>query len=478
MRKFVIFSRENYFLPVAMRLESPCIWADMSQEDTEPDEAKEMSPDIPKKAPEADWEPFFAWQSDQRRLKAGEGIITRYEASEVVKRLLRMEDKEKRDVIVIFDFNHGVKFGEKLLKAGFKGIFAQGWAYDLERKRDKAAEMVKRHYKDVRVPRNIKFGTGSSDKMIQFMEKEKDSVWVVKPNGQGMWVFAPSSDDPPVALEQCTQHIAANKSQIDGCPMVLQEKIIGTEINIETGYYCGDPMFSVVDLENKFMHPEECGHQSGCAFDLVFPVPLDCKLRMMCNQPFDAMAKKLKFTGLMDMNAIISNKDGYPYFIEFCPNRFGYNALFTEMEAYGKGAEQYLVDFVEGKIKWPKGVFGASIKLFQEDWEEDKMKSIFNPDHEDVEVQVTADMDHLWMFDSYKKGGKYYLAGYSPEPIVATAASDTPQGAIEKAKFIADRSISYDGKYYRGDNDEHDRLYSPVYRYSVLRDRRLLEPAE
>ena len=464
--KYAIFSHHNYFLPLVQKLKAPYIWADMDYESCEDEPVKHNQLNDFK---------------EQCRLLQGKGVITRHPAQQVVDKLLSVP--ASKDVTVIFDFNHGTKYGEALKKHGYHGVFALNWAYDLERKRETASKMVAKLYKDVSVPREMKFGTGSADRMIQFMEQNSDSVWVVKPNSEGMWVFCPRSEEPPIALDENVRHINAHKAEINAIPFILQEKIIGTEINIETGYHQGKPVYAAIDLENKFMETEELGHQSGCAFDLVKFVPLDCELRRMCNQPFDAFAKKTNFTGLMDMNAIISAKDGKPYFIEFCPNRFGYNALFTEIEAYGKGVDGYLKDFTTGAMAPDTGErYAASIKLFNRDYHEDFYKSMLDKEYEPVEVtvepakQATESEDGIWLWDIFKEKGKTFLANYSDDSAVVTASSDTPEGAIEKAKFKAERMIDFDGKYFRGDIDEYQRLYNPVYRYKYLRDRRLLEP--
>lgn len=439
-------------------MKTPYLWASMEYDDCEDDPQ----------------DGTFDKQEEERRQLMGKGIITKHPADKVVEKLLKI--KNKSDIVILFDFNHGTKYGEMLKKAGFHGVMAQDWAFDLERKREKAGELVKKYYKDVAVPKQVKFGTGSADKMIQFMEKSPDIVWVVKPNAEGMTVFCPRSEEAPIAMQENINHIEANKDKINGIPMILQEKAIGVEINIETGYYKGKPVYSAVDLENKYMDSGEMGHQSGCAMDLGFFVPLDCELRRMCNEPFDQLAKKMNFTGLMDMNAIISQRDGKPYFLEFCPNRFGYNFLYTEIEAYGKGVDQYLKDFTQGEMKPPYDRFAASIKLFSRDHYEDFYDSVFKEDFEYAKVNVEDDdFDGIWMWDLWKDGKEYRLAHYDPEAGAVTAASDTPEGAFEKAKFKAERAIEWDGKYARGDVDQYTRSWHPIYRYKYLRDRRLLE---
>lgn len=480
MARFVIYSNNNYFIPLVSKFTSPYIWADMTGHDTEPDESDELNMEMspPTRVPDKKWSTFFEVEIEKRRQLEGQGILkNRYPAKEVTEKLLALPDSQKKNYIVVFDFNHGVDFGEKLLKAGFKGIFAQKWAFDLERKREKAGELVKKYYKNVKVPRQIKFGTNSSDKMVDFIEKNNTTVWVVKPNGEGIGVYCPNSDDGPIASEQAIDFIVTNKNEINKIPMILQEKVIGVEINIETAYSNGKPITAIVDLENKFLHTEETGHQCGCAFDLVFGVDLNCKLRKLCNEPFDKLAKKLNFTGCMDMNAIISYKDGAPYFLEFCPNRFGYNALYTEIELSGLAPDKFLEQFVNGKLKYPEG-FASSIRLFNEDHSEDFYRSIFDPNFEEVEVQIKRGLDSVWVGDIHKVGSKYYLGHKEAETVVVTAKSDTPQGAIEKAKFKAERDIDFDGKYFRTDSDNYHHHHNPVFRYEFIRDHHLLEVDE
>lgn len=455
--KFIIFSSDNNFLPVVQKLKTSFLWADMTPDEVEEDPSKGK----------------FVKEVEKQRLLDGKGFITRHKAQEVVDKLLAMPKTKRQEVTVIFDFNHGQKFGEILKKAGFHGIFAQDWAYDLERKRDEAGKMVKKYYKEIMVPQQVKFGTGSADKILEFLEKQQDKVWVVKPDGEGLWVFPPKSNDPFAAFQETKRFLTDKKNDLNSVPVMLQEKIIGTEINIETAYYRGKPVYAAIDLENKYTDPEERGKQSGCAYDLVTFVPLDCELRRLCNEPFDAIALQMKFTGLMDMNAIISTKDGKPYFIEFCPNRFGYNALFTEIEAYGKGTDTYLKDLTQGTFNPPMGRFACSIKLFDRDHKEHFYDSIFKEDYDYPTVTV-EDPEGVWLYHVWKDSKTTRLSHYCDDAVVVTASSDTPQGAIHKAKLKAERAVDFDGKYFRSDVDEFDQPWNPVYRYNFLRDRNLL----
>src|SRR5205085_11948748 len=85
-------------------------------------------------------------------------------------------------------------------------------------------------------------------------------------------------------------------------------------------------------IENKPIGAGNLGPQTGCAQDLVFPIPLTSPVVKLAFPPIVyQMAKDRGGLFVWDASLLMDPRTGALFFGEFCPNRFGYNALFTEV---------------------------------------------------------------------------------------------------------------------------------------------------
>lgn len=461
MANFIIYTNLYHLLPIAPLLEEKghkVIYAVMTDKEAEGEE--DTSP--------------IAKLKRERQQHLGDGIIKKYPAKKVTELLLEKEVRE--DVYILFDFNHGYQYGEALKKKGYKGFFAERWAFELEREREKSVAFVKKYYPQVRIPESIPI---KGKDIPKFLQKNRDRIWCVKPNSEDVSTFVPFSEEPALAIEEIMAFYEDNQEALSKIDVVMQEKIIGTEVNVETVYYEGKPVACVVDLENKYLQEGERGEQTGCSFDLVFYIPLEAPIRKMLNEPFDAIAKKMKLTGIMDMNVIFSHATGEPYFLEFCPNRWGFNAIFTEWAIWGdENVDEYLTQWLDGKLfinPEKEEVFGASIRLFNLNYDKMLLKYVLERESFQFPSYIVREWEGVWLWDVFMDGGELKMCLADFNSAIVTAVSDTAEGALAKAKKKANRKIDFPGKYFRDDVDEFDRPYNPAWRYYFLKDKKLLE---
>ncbi len=198
---------------------------------------------------------------------------------------------------------------------------------------------------------------------LAFLEQNPDKAYVFKPDdSDGSWsTFVPDSEKDISANEELRTYM--NSIGEGSGSYILQERIKGVETNFEVWFFEGQPFFAFAGLECKRKLNHDYGENVGCAQDIDFIIPLECKaIRETIGKLFPFYEAE-NYTGFADVNVIVSKNK--PYFLEVC-NRFGYNAhpnLFLTL-AKDK-ASDIIWDFAHGDIngfydRFNFG-FGASI---------------------------------------------------------------------------------------------------------------------
>jgi len=457
MANFIIFTQLHHLLPLNERLRRKghkVIYAILSGEEAE---GKPASSNLEK-------------IKEERYSHLGENIITAFPAAEVSNILNK---KLLKDTYIIFDFNYGWQYAEPLMKMGYPGFFSMKWAYDLERDRDTSIQFVKKQYPLIQLPETH---TIPGKAIGNFLKSYQQKIWVIKPNTEELFTFVPQSEEPALAYEEAQVYLQENQEALNKTTVIMQEKIIGTEVVCETGYANGNPVWASIDLENKYLFPEEKGMQTGCSFDLTQFIPLNAPIREILNAPFDKIAKQMNLTGIMDIDVIFSHQNGKPYFLEFCPQRFGYNAIFSEWTIWGE------TDIDEFLLKWFNGnlliddysPYGASIRLFNLNYAQNLLKYLLEDKFEFPSFLIRSDKG-IWLWDVFKEDETLKLCLADFNTAIVTEVSDTPEGALTRVKRTARFNIDFEGKYYRSDIDEFSMAYNPAWRYEFLVGKKLLE---
>jgi len=366
-----------------------------------------------------------------------------------------------KDTIIIFDFNYGFNYAEILMRK-CPGIYSFEWAYELEHNRAKSAEFVKKYYPDLYTPEEVDFPPNSLKDIYRFIVDSED-FWVIKPDSDAVHTFVPDVYERKAYLSAVEHYLLSDKDILNKTRIQLQRKIVGYECVVETWYRQGIPIMSNVDLELKNLFAGDLRPQVGCAADLVFTIPLDSYLRKIANAPFDAIARKLYFTGVMDADIIFEAKSGKPYFLEFCPGRFGYNAIFTLLDRY----RGYVGDFfrwaIIGRPHPPvdRTLYGASVRIFDYNHYyylgEERPRRLSIPEH-----------CNTWLWDVMKKDGLLYVVGSNMNILVITSSASTPDQALKAVKLYA-REVSFDTPMWRYDIDSEEGNWSILNRLRYIR---------
>lgn len=454
--KYVIFTFSGEGLPIAekLQLEGNSVTVAMIREKKDTFLPQEM-------------EAFEDEDPDEKkaRLALYDGVLKKFDADRVVRNLKKVKDKS--DYFLFFDFNHCFKFAEELRGLGFNGNFPTEEDRKFEVDRDYAKEFVEKHYPDVRVAKNQEFKT--IDEFMKVADQMfQDEVWVLKPLSDEARTKVPDSQDPEMAKQEIITALQSNPQGYESEGFILELLIPDAiEITPQKMWYDGVPLYTSVDIEAKRLG--SCyGPMTGCAADLVFPVDPQARI---CQIAFPKAADDLAMNheGLFvwDISLLYNPHNNKVYMGEFCPNRVGYNAFYTELSLL-----EYVTDFFEAvaaKKNPMNGAkkFGASFRLFQirEKGKTDGIGITVDPEK----------MDNLWFIDAKVKEGQPQTCGYIWDVGVATGAGESIEEACHSAYKTAEGAL-YDHKMIgRSDLDflSYDQKDSIRMRYGYLMDNKL-----
>lgn len=265
-------------------------------------------------------------ETKKRRLSCYDGILTKYPASEVVKKMKNIKNKD--EVFIIFDFNSLWKYSEEVLKLGFKnGFFPTKKDYEMEKDRNLAKDIVKKYYPELEVAEVHEFKKVADG--IQFLEESED-FWVLKGFAETADTVCPSTKVLELAKQQLIDTLNKDPKDYEKSGFILERRIIDPfEITPEAQFYNGELISVTVDIESKPMNAGDEGKQTGCAQNLIIQVDKESKIAKMAFPKYVYDLAK-QHTGLFVWDASILFKDK-PYFGEFCANRWGWDSFFTEL---------------------------------------------------------------------------------------------------------------------------------------------------
>jgi hypothetical protein len=383
----------------------------------------------------------------------GTGLVDKVWASDVVKQAHKGDG-----VYYIFDQIYGSQFSEALRKKGCLVLGGSKVGYELEKDRDATLRVLGKSGLDI--PEQQEFGKGSSKKAIEFLQKNADKLYVLKSDNPAVVTQVASDSN-----DELIQKLTAEAKLIDAEPFLLQEKVAGEEIAIETWYYEGKPVLCCLNLEDKLKYNPMCEVQTGCAFSIDAILPPDSPLRMATNAKLDAYAAKNIGTGLLDISVIYDHSLDKYWALEVCGSRFGYNAIFSTFALLKIDVGQFLAGYMDGKLD-PEKAFATdqvatSLRLFNDSETPDQM------------IDFPAEMmPDVWLWDCYMKSGELMTTGDDAIAII-TATGENPEGSFAelRKKFFQFHCAT---KYARDDIDEEDDPRLPLTRYHKLRQYKLI----
>lgn len=305
---------------------------------------------------------------DDRRLTLFEGIINKMDADKV---LAVCEDLPNKDDYFIFtDKNDCFRYTEKLLKMGFtKGTFPTQEDRLLEVERDKAKEIVKQHYPGVKVKDYKTFKT--IDEGIQYITEAQDA-YVLKSLGDSGETVVPKTCDLEINKKEIIAALTNNKKDYEEGGFLLEQKIMdGAEITPEAFFWNGEMVFCDMDLEVKTTGGQESGGNVGCGLNIIIRTDPQDKVNKIAFPPYVLEQMKDKpGMRMIDIAMIIDPKDGQLYFLEFCPNRVGWDSFPTQCTMAG-GASKFFEYVVKGENPL-KTLYGTAARMFNDTLDKDR----------------------------------------------------------------------------------------------------------
>ncbi len=387
----------------------------------------------------------------EMRLSVFDGIVKKKKAEDLIKEMKKY--KNPQDYFVYFDTNGLYALAEQIKDLGFNGNFPTREDYLYEVDRDKAKEFVKKHYSKLNIARKKEFKKIADAK--KFLENT-DEVWVLKGNSDETNAFVPDVDDPTLAAKQVVEVMDKDQGAYESEGFILEVLIPNVmEITPEKLYYDGVPIAVSIDIENKPLGSGNISVQTGCAADMVFPIADTDRIAEIAFPPIvDELAKQHKGLFYWDASILINKRDGKMYFGEFCPNRPGYNASFTEYAQCGS-VHEFFEKVVQQKNPFKMGTVATSIRIFNlhRDSETEHTLGGLTIDYS---PEVEKD---IWLWDVRKKGQKMVNVGYGDIIAVITGTGDSVEEAVNRMYRNLDK-FSFLGAYYRPKADYVSLGYS------------------
>lgn len=367
----------------------------------------------------------------KRRLEAFEGLVDKkVSADAAIEELLKIPERARGDVFVFFDFNCCFQYAAQLAGKGFLGNFPTEEDRLFEVDREKAQEFVRDHYPEIRPAYHKEFK--SVDDAVAFIE-DRAGRWVVKADSDKFSTFVPESTwDEDQALEQTKAVLSDNKAELERGGFILTTYIEDpVEVTPQVVFWNGKPVYATLDLELKKFGAGDIGQMTGCSADLVLPIPMESSLIKMAFPPaIMKMAAKREGMFVWDASILFDRKDGTAYMGEFCPNRCGYNAFYSELELCGGPADYFSTLAAGGNPAKYGAMAAASVRMFQ-------FKGIEHPEmtlSDDLVVTYSDDAkEGLWPMSMKKDGERVLTAGYSWNLAVMTGGGSDPGAAFREA---------------------------------------------
>lgn len=384
-------------------------------------------------------------EEKKRRLALFKNILNIQPAEKIIEKMQAI--KNPKDYFVFFEENNLYRWVDKIRNLGFEGNFPTKEDYLFEIDREMAKTFVKKHYSKLYIPEVKEFE--KVEEALAFLEKT-DDLWVLKGKDDSANTFVPDVNDVEFAKKQLKEMLNNFPRAYESMGFVLELFIPSIiELTPEKMYYDGVPLTTSIDIENKSFGSGNKSIQTGCAQDLVFPTEVEERINKIAfPEIVDEMAKQHKGLFIWDASFLINKRDGKIYFGEFCSNRPGYNAFFTELSQCSS-VHGFFEDIVQKKNPFTLGTVAASVRIFNmnQDPDSDEVAS-------DMAIEFKPEIEKdLWLWDVKKNTrGNLVTVGQDWNLAVITGAGKSIDEAISRLYRNVD-GLSFVGAYYRPKDD-------------------------
>lgn len=373
-------------------------------------------------------------EEKKERLSQYEGMIKKYPARKLVNALKKVKDK---DLYFIFcDQNQLWPYAEELLKAGFKnGLFPTKQDFEFEKGREEAMEFVEEHYPDVQIIPHQKVSTVEEARKLV---EQAEVPLVIQSEGDFVSTIV-GPDDVEQSKITILAALGKHEKEYAKGEIILKEKLVAPiEITPQIVFWNGEPVFTDIDIETKNIGDgENNGNQVGCGTNLIIRTELEDEINRIAFPPkVYEMAKEHTGIFVWDISLYITD-DGI-FFGEFCSNRFGYDALMTEMTMAG-GPSEYFSKVMNVKNPIADSKFGTAIR-------------VFNLNRSKDQEITTEDWKPVWLYEAKQKDDKILSVGDCWDLGVVTGKGNTVEEAVGDVYKNYD-TLVFKEKYSRSKDD-------------------------
>lgn len=369
----------------------------------------------------------------KERLSQYEGMVQKFPAKKLVNALKKVTNKD--DYFIFCDQNQLWPYAEELLKAGFtKGLFPTEEDFEFEKGREEAMDFVEEHYPDVQIIPHQKVSTVEEARELV---QESDVPLVIQSEGDYVATIV-GPDDVEQSKITIMAALDRHEKEYAKGEIILKEKLVQpVEITPQIVFWNGEPVFTDLDIETKNIgNGENNGNQVGCGTNLIIRTELEDEINRIAFPPkVYEMAKE--HVGIFVWDISLYFTDSGIYFGEFCSNRFGYDALMTEMDMSG-GAGAYFNALQS--LKNPlQSHFGTAVRVFNLNRTKDQSIDIGKP-------------ENTWLYEVKKKDDKLLSVGDCWDLGVITGKGETIEDAVDSVYENYD-SLNFKEKYVRTKED-------------------------
>lgn len=373
-------------------------------------------------------------EDKKKRLAIFDGMVKKYPADRLVKALKKVKNKD--EYFIYCDRNDLWVYAEQLLKAGFtKGIFPTKEDFEFEKGREEAMEFVEKYYPDIQIIPHQKVKTVEEAKQIV---EEADTPLVIQSEGDFVNTIV-GPDDVEQSKKTILAALDTHAADYAKGEIILKQKLVKPiEITPQMLFWNGEPVFTDIDIETKNVgNGENNGNQVGCGTNLIIRTKIEDEInRISFPDKVYEMAKK--HTGIFVWDISIYITDEGLFFGEFCSNRFGYDALQTEM-TMAHGPSEYFEKIMALQNPIEHFKYGVGVRAFN-------LK-----EKEDEEI-IYSNWKPIWMYDAQKKDGKIKTVGECWDLAVVTGRGNSVLEAVENA-YNNYEKLTFKEKYCRTKED-------------------------
>jgi hypothetical protein len=375
----------------------------------------------------------------KRRMLYDRMFHNKWPADKLVSVLLGQPLRTRNDWFVLCDFNWLWPYADKLRNAGYSGLLPHKEDYDLEHDRKATRDLIEKLYPDVETGDYKEFRKAKDG--VKYLEANKEKLYVLKGFNADAETIVPDSDDPDINREiivDALEHDKERNYEKDG--FILEEKIPDViEFTPEAIAFDGAVRCVNIDVEHK-RFGSRSGPQVGCAANVVMWQESNGELYDMFLAPLeDRMLRPNELT-VWDLSVLYSPSEKKFYAGEFCPDRMGFDAVFSEIDSFGSATNW--LQFIMGDNEKERESVGVALRLF-------------NPEKSDALFIGDPSAVNVWCYDIYEQDGDYHTTGLGKDVCVLSESAATINEAIDEL-YEVEHDVVFDPAYHLEQHDWFD----------------------